>query len=35
LGSTMCLIPAPEKHDEASGQTMMERAEKRVAAARG
>jgi ATP-dependent Lon protease len=30
----IALLPAPERHDEGSGQTMMEVAEKRVAAAR-
>ena len=29
----IALLPAPKTHDEASGQTMMERAEKRVARA--
>ena len=29
----IALLPTPEKHDEPSGQTMMEVAEKRVAAA--
>jgi ATP-dependent Lon protease len=30
----VALLPVPDKTDEPSGQTMMERAEKRVAAAR-
>jgi hypothetical protein len=30
----VALLPAPDRRDEASGQTMMERSEKRIAAAR-